>query len=100
MGIIILITSFDQIGIRSSILGSELSGKYNVYTGFDPNWYMDYGNKICMFIFISSFVVNMRDTTKFIIAIVRRFRDRSYKLNLKHDPEDEGCDKPNTKIRI
>lgn len=61
---------------------------------------MDYGKKICMFIFMSSFVVNSRDIIRFIITVLRRFKDRSFQLNLKLDPEDEGCDKPNTKIRI
>jgi len=99
MGIIILITSFDHLGIKESLLGA-LSGKNNIYTGFDPNWYMDYGKKICMFIFMSSFVVNSRDIVRFMITMLRRLRDRSFNLNLKLDPEDEGCDKPNTKIRI
>ena len=99
MGIIILITSFDNIGIKATLLG-DLAGEYNVYTGFDPNWYMDYGNKICMFIFISSFVVNSKDVILFIRTMLKRFRDRSFKMNLKLDPEDEGCDEPNTKLRI
>lgn len=99
MGIIILVTSFDRIGIKAALLG-ELAGQYNVYTGFDPNWYMDYGNKICVFIFMSSFVVNSKDVVKFIITVLKRFRDRNFKMNLKLDPEDEGCDKPNTKLRI
>ena len=71
-----------------------------MYTSFEPNWYMDYGNKICIFIFMSSFVVNSKDIVKFIITVIKRFRDRSFKMNLKLDPDDEGCDKPNTKIRI
>lgn len=49
---------------------------------------------------MSSFVVNSKDIVKFIITVIKRFRDRSFKMNLKLDPEDEGCDKPNTKIRI
>ena len=65
---------------------------------------MDYGNKISVFIFMSSFVVNSKDVVKFVFTVqkkvLKRFRDRSFKMNLKLDPEDEGCDKPNTKIRI
>lgn len=91
MGIIILVTSFDQIGFKATLLG-DLAGHYNVYMGFDPNWYMEYGNKICVFIFMSSFVVNSKDVIKYIKTILKRFRDRSFKMNLKLDPEDEGCD--------
>jgi len=91
MGIVILVTSFDNIGIKSTLLG-DLAGQYNVYTGFDPNWYMDYGNKICVMIFMSSFVVNSKDVILFVRTVARRFRDRSFKMNLKLDPEDEGCD--------
>ena len=99
MGIIILITSFDNIGVKAALLG-ELAGRYNVYTSFDPNWYMEYGNKICVFIFMSSFVVNSKDVIKYIQTELKRFRDRSFKMNLKLDPEDAGCDQPNTKLRI
>lgn len=67
MGIIILITSFDRFGIQKSLLG-KLAGKFNVYDGFEPNWYVDYGNKICVFIFMSSFVVNSKDIIKFAMT--------------------------------
>ena len=99
MGIIVLITSFDSIGITQMVLG-DLADKHNIYEGFEPNWYMEYGNKICIFIFMSSFVVNSKDLWLVALTNVRRCRDRSFKLNLKLDPEDEDCDKPNTKIRI
>jgi len=46
MGIIILLTSMDRYGVRKSIMGS-LAGNKEVYIGYEPNWYADYGNKIC-----------------------------------------------------
>ena len=51
-------------------------------------------------IFISSFIVNSKDFYRFAFDTFRRCRDRSFKLNLKLDPEDEDCDKPNSKLRI
>lgn len=99
MGIIILITSFDSIGVRNFLLG-EMAGKQNIYQGFEPNWYVDYGNKICIFIFMSSFLVNSKDLIRFLVAAAKRCKDRSYKLNIKLDPEDEDCDQPNTNIKI
>ena len=99
MGIIQLITSFDSIGLQKIVLG-ELAGDTTIYNGFEPNWYMQIGNKICIFIFMSSFVVNSKDVINFGITFAKRCKDRSFRTNLKLDPEDEDCDKPNTKIRI
>ena len=61
---------------------------------------MEFGNKICIMIFMSSFLINSKDITSFFITAVKRCRDRKFKLNIKLDPEDEDCDKPNTRIRI
>jgi hypothetical protein len=95
MGVIVLITSFDQIGITDMLLG-KLSANNNVYKEFEPNWYMDYGNKICLFIFMSAFLVNSKDFVRFTITVIYRCIDRKGKLNLKLDPEDEDDDTPNT----
>ena len=99
MGIIVLITSFDQYNITNTILGG-LSSNSNVYSEFEPNWYMDYGNKICIFIFMSAFLVNSKDIVRFFVTALARFIDRRGKFNLKLDPEDEDDDAPNTRIRV
>ena len=99
MGIIVLLTSFDSLGIQEKLLG-ELSTNSIVYSGFEPNWYMGPGNKICIMIFMSSFLVNSKDVIKFLKSAVLRFHDRKFKMNMKLDPEDEDCDQPNTRIRI
>ena len=98
MGLIILLSSFDHLGINSFLMGNITSNV--VYYGFEPDWYMTYGNKVCIMIFMSSFIVNAKDFWKFLFDSFRRFKDRSFKFNLKLDPEDEDCDKPNTKKRI
>ena len=61
---------------------------------------MDYGKNICIFIFMSSFVVNSKDLGRWFVTSVFRLVDRKGKMNLKLDPEDEDCDKPNSQIRI
>ena len=61
---------------------------------------MLYGNKICVMIFMSSFIVNSKDVFLFLVKATLRCRDRRYKLNMKLDPDDEGCDQPNTRKRI
>ena len=61
---------------------------------------MDYGNRICIFIFMSSFLINSKDIIQFILTAIYRFFDRKFKFNLKLDPEDEDCDRPNSRIRI
>lgn len=99
MGIVILLTSFDQIGLSEKLLG-DYSGQTDVYNQLEPNWYMDYGNRICVFIFMSSFLINGKDVITFILTSVYRLFDRKGKLNLKQDPDDEDCDKPNSRIRI
>jgi hypothetical protein len=99
MGIIVLITSFDNYNITGMLLG-QLSSNNNVYSDFDPNWYMDFGNKICIFIFMSSFLINSKDIVRFMVTVFVRLIDRRGKLNLKLDPEDEDDDTPNTRIRV
>ncbi len=60
MGLIILVTSFDTIGIYQTFLG-EIAAKKTAYNGFESNWYMEYGNKICISIFMSSFLLNLKE---------------------------------------
>lgn len=55
MGIIVLATSFDYIGFKQAMLGA-IAPPQKVFDGFEPNWYMSYGNKICTFVFLSSFL--------------------------------------------
>ena len=99
MGIILLITSFDSLGIRDKLLG-QLSDSSTVYDGFEPNWYMDQGNKLCVMIFMSSFLVNSTDVSSALKAFFWRFYDRNFRFNVKLDPDDDYCDLPNTKKRV
>lgn len=67
--------------------------------GFTVNWYEDWGQYICYQLFMSSIFVNAYDLILYIIATLRRFKDRSFKSSLKKDDEDENDDTPNTKKR-
>jgi hypothetical protein len=96
MGIIILIASFDNIGVTEKVLG-DFAGENNTFKSFEPDWYMDYGNKICIFIFMSAFLINSSDIVAYIKKETARLYDRRGKMNLKLDPDDEDCDLPNTR---
>ena len=100
MGILVLITSFDKLKIREKMIKLDSKSESVVYDGFESDWYMDQGNKICIMIFMSSFLVNSKDVAYCLKAFLLRLRDRKFKLNLKLDPEDEDCDLPNTRKRV
>jgi hypothetical protein len=95
MGLIILVTSFDSVGIYSNLIGDLASSK-PAYNGFEPNWYMEYGNRICISIFMSSIILNVNEIREYFKVIAKRCIDRKGKINLKLDPLDEDCDLPNT----
>lgn len=99
MAIIVLITSFDQMGVTEAMLG-EYAEDNAVYNNFSANWYMDYGNQICIFIFMSSFVINSAGIYSYLRVETFRCYDRKGRMNLKLDPEDEDCDRPNTRQRV
>jgi hypothetical protein len=99
MGVIVLITSFDRLGIREFLM-SQLVDDIRVYNGFESQWYMEQGNKICIVIFMSAFLINSSEIGAYLLAELKRCRDRKFKLNIKLDPEDEDCDKPNTRLRV
>lgn len=61
---------------------------------------MQVGVKICVSIFLSSFLSNLSHIALFIITSLRRWRDRSYSSNLKLEPDDDEDDMPNTRTKI
>ena len=71
-----------------------------MYDSFIPDWYMDYGKKICFSIFMSSFIINAKDLIEYVKKETIRLWDRKGKGNLKFDPEDEDCDLPNSRERV
>ena len=87
------------MGITKLFMGKMQSNTL-IYNGFEPNWYMTFGNKVCNMIYMSSFLVNSKDIVRYLVTTAQRCRDRRYKLNIKLDPEDEDCDLPNSRIRI
>ena len=97
MGLMQLITSITLLAVMNKIL---LGDAGDTYDDFNPDWYMDIGNSICVFLFTSSFISNFSDLRLFSTAMLKRLFDRGFKMNLKKDPEDEEDDDPNTKKKI
>ncbi len=48
----------------------NLANKKPAYYGFEPDWYMDYGNKICISIFMSSFLINSKEIQEYLKVII------------------------------
>jgi len=74
--------------------------KKDTYEGFPPEWYMDVGKSICLFLFTSSLISNSQDLKNFGKKTMYQLFDRSLKINLKKDPEDDDDDEPNTKKKL
>ena len=101
MALIILLQSFDGLGIQDFLLGiKDPKDAHRVYSGFESDWYGKWGKKIGYLIMIASFSSNIWDIGNFAVVFFRRCKDRNYKLNLKKDPEDPDDDEPNSKIKI
>ena len=101
MALIILLQSFDGLGIQDFLLGiKDPQDAHRVYRGFESDWYGKWGKKIGYLIMIASFSSNVWDIGNFAVVFLKRCKDRNYKLNLKKDPEDHECDEPNSKIKI
>jgi len=80
-------------------MGSNVAEKAR-YTDFTSDWYMSTGTGICYFIFFSSLFTNLIQLLIFLKVGFKRWRDRTFKCNLKMDPEDPDDDTPNTKLKI
>ena len=100
MGLIALISGFDYLKInRFLFAGSEIVEK-TLYQGFTPGWYKDIGQIVCYQIFMSSFIVNGKELFWFFRATFKRCCDRSCRLHLSRDKDDEDGDEPNTKKKL
>jgi len=99
MGLIQLFISFDNWGIQDMLMGGTVESK-DRFSDFTSDWYSSSGNKICLFLVISSFISNFIDLSQFVIILYKRWRDRRYKFQLKYDLDDEDDDQPNSRIKI
>lgn len=77
-----------------------LPGPKKSFDDFDPDWYSERGNDICIFLFTSIFITNSEELVGYLNVLLKRCWDRSFKLSLKKDPEDPEDDEPNTKKKI
>lgn len=71
-----------------------------IYTDYTSEWYMTVGAKLCVYIFLSSFIKNTSDMFFYLLKEFLRWKDRSFSKNLKLEPEDEDDDTPNTRLKI
>ena len=69
-----------------------------VYDGFNTEWYVEIGTKLCFSIFMSSVLSNLSEVKLIVEVFLTRFLDRGKKLNIKKDLEDDGDDEVNTKL--
>ena len=61
---------------------------------------MDTGQNICLFLFTSIFISNIREFNVYITVLVKRLYDRGFRLGLKVDPDDEYDDQIYTKKKV
>lgn len=99
MGIIFLFISMDPWKTTDKLMLGTVTSK-EVVDDYVPTWYMGTGKSICLFLFVSAFMTNAKECLVFIYVSFKRFKDRSYKMYMKLDPEDEDDDMPNTKTKI
>ena len=61
---------------------------------------MDIGNEICLALFTSIFVTNLKDFGDYRSVLMKRWYDRGFKMKIKYDPDDEEDDGVNTKKKV
>ena len=96
LGVIQLFASLERWAITESLMGALIAPRANE-RDFTSDWYMDIGSKVCIFLFMSSFLKNIAGILLYVLLGCRRIVDRSCRSNLKNDPEDPEDDLPNTK---
>ena len=61
---------------------------------------MNTGLSICVFMFTNSFASNANNLKNYLKVELNRFKDRTFKTNLKKDPDDADDDDPNTRLKL
>ena len=97
MGLIVMMYSFQVFDPLSSWLVAWTNINFVNYDSFTPTWYLDIGEKICFYVFLSSLITNILNLLSYFRVFLIRFYDRRFKMNVKKDPEDEEDDEPNTR---
>ena len=69
MGLVVLVTGFDNLGLVKLLTGNlSIAKNIRTYDGFDPDWYMDCGNYICLSLYMSAFISSIADIVEFIFV--------------------------------
>lgn len=61
MGFIMLVLSFDPTGTSQTLAGQK---EPRIYRGFESDWYSNFGKKLCMTLFMSTFATNVSELKK------------------------------------
>ena len=72
--------------------------KPSPYYGFDSTWYKFGSKQVCFVLMTSIIVTNIAEIKKMSQVFFKRFKDRSYKLNLKKDIDDDDDDEVNSRM--
>ena len=92
MGFIILIMAFDPSGIVKKMMDDDTD-----YIWFDNNFYTEMGNSLCETILLSVIFTNIGEVKALCTDLLKRWKDRGFKLTIKKDLEDDDDDEPNSK---
>ena len=99
MSLIYLFLSFDSTDATAKLMGGSIASP-KTEDDYTSKWYMNFGNKICIFLFTSAFISSASPVGIYSIFAFWRFKDRGFKKQMKLDPEDIDDDQPNSKIKI
>ena len=64
MAVIFLIEGFDPSGLAAWLLGKNPEEDKMTYNGFESDWYMKIGLKLCFTVFVSTIVTNINEAKR------------------------------------
>ena len=64
MALIFLIEGFDPTGAAAKLLGKDTEEQKMAYEGFESDWYMKIGLKLCFTVFVSTIVTNINEAKR------------------------------------
>ena len=64
MAVIFLIEGFDPTGMAATLLGKDSQQQKMAYEGFESDWYMKIGLKLCFTVFASTIITNIKEASR------------------------------------
>jgi len=101
MGMITLCTSLIYFNPITSKLLQFTGTSIEQYTSFTPEWYMDTGRELCLFLFTSIFFTNSYEICEYLFVYSKRVYDcGGFRLSIKKDVDDEDDDDVHTRKKV